>query len=358
MTDFFSYCPISLGRWYGTPVRIHILFALFVPSALLNAALTKGHPFAQTAGWLALLVLAVLLHELGHAAMAVWLGGEPEEVRLWPLGNWITPTPALMSRSSETIWVALAGPVTSLGLALASAMILNVAADASMVWYPFGNVEGTGAPILASGKVAPAFSLVWWIGWFGFLNLVLFVVNMIPALPMDGGRMLRAVLASPAFGHSKESIVGPHMSLVVAILLLLGGLYRFLFSEHKEGGMTMISLAAAIYLMLRAEARMVEDGGFFDEGVFGYDFSEGYTSLEGSAQKVRPYRESALKRWRRRRSELRRQRRLAREAAEEQRMDEILAKVHNQGRNALTEEEHRFLIRVSAKYRSRPRARE
>ena len=53
---------------------------------------------------------------------------------------------------------------------------------------------------------------------------------------------------------------------------------------------------------------MLEDGGFFDDGVFGYDFSEGYTSLEGSAAKVRPYRESALKRWRRRRSDLRRQR--------------------------------------------------
>ena len=76
---------------------------------------------------------------------------------------------------------------------------------------------------------------------------------------------------------------------------------------------------------------MIEDGGFFDDGVFGYDFSEGYTSLEGSAAKVRPYRESALKRWRRRRSDLRRQRRQAREAAEERRMDEILEKLHREG---------------------------
>ena len=51
---------------------------------------------------------------------------------------------------------------------------------------------------------------------------------------------------------------------------------------------------------------MLEEGGYFDDGVFGYDFSEGYTSLEGAAAKVRPYGESALKRWRRRRSELRR----------------------------------------------------
>ena len=118
----------------------------------------------------------------------------------------------------------------------------------------------------------------------------------------------------------------------------------------------MILLAVLIELMVRAEARMYEDGGFFDDGVFGYDFSEGYTSLEGSAAKVRPYRESALKRWRRRRSDLRRQRRQAREAAEERRMDEILEKLHREGRSALTDEEHRFLVRVSAKYRNKNRA--
>ena len=98
---------------------------------------------------------------------------------------------------------------------------------------------------------------------------------------------------------------------------------------------------------------MLEDGGYFDDGVFGYDFSEGYTSLESGAPKVRPYRESALKRWRRRRSELRRQRRMVREAAEEKRMDEILEKLHRDGKNALTDEEHRFLVRVSTRYRNR-----
>jgi hypothetical protein len=111
-------------------------------------------------------------------------------------------------------------------------------------------------------------------------------------------------------------------------------------------------------LIVRAETRMLEDGGFFEDGVFGYDFTEGYTSLEGSAAKVRPYRESALKRWRRRRSDLRRQRQQAREAAEDRRMDEILEKLHREGRAALSDEEHRFLIRVSAKYRNRPKARD
>jgi hypothetical protein len=120
----------------------------------------------------------------------------------------------------------------------------------------------------------------------------------------------------------------------------------------------VIALAVLIELFVRTESRMLEDGGYFEDGVVGYDFSEGYTSLESSAAKVRPYKESALRRWRRRRSELRRQRRLLREAAEERRMDEILDKLHREGRGALNEEEQRFLVRVSARYRNRSKTQE
>ena len=153
-----------------------------------------------------------------------------------------------------------------------------------------------------------------------------------------------------------ENLFPPLFARSCAGILFVGGLLRLLFYNNGDG-LFLCVLAFVIELMVRSEARMIEDGGFFDDGVFGYDFSEGYTSLEGSAaNKVRPYRESAIKRWRRRRSDLRRQRRQMREAAEERRMDEILEKLHRQGRSALSDEEHRFLVRVSAKYRNRPRA--
>ena len=140
-----------------------------------------------------------------------------------------------------------------------------------------------------------------------------------------------------------------------AFALILGvrrALMRLIVSWGADGW-TLIAIAMVIEYMVRVEARMLEEGGYFDDGVFGYDFSEGYTSLEGGAAKVRPHRESALKRWRRRRSELRRERRMAREAAEERRMDEILEKLHREGRAALSDEENRFLVRVSARFRNR-----
>ena len=168
--------------------------------------------------------------------------------------------------------------------------------------------------------------------------------------------MLRAYLASTSVVSSRESIAAPWTAHACAVLLGLIGVVRLV--SRRPDGLTLILLGLLIEVLVRMEARMLEDGGYFEDGVFGYDFSEGYTSLESGAPKVRPYRESALKRWRRRRSELRRQRRIAREAAEEKRMDEILEKLHREGRSALTDEEHRFLVRVSTRYRNRTKTRE
>jgi len=351
MTDPLTWSPISLGRWSGTQVRVHIFLIVFLVFRLLNAAMAPGHPLLPTACWLGLLLLTLAVHELGHASMATWLGCERDEVRLWPLGNMVGPSPS--SRSADNALVALAGPVTNAAVVLLIAIGLNFA-GAQFIWHPFGNEQGSGAPLL-DGKPVAALTPLWWFGWFGYLNWVVMLANLIPALPFDGGRMLRSFLANAQIVSTKDNMLAPWTAHSCAALLVLIGLARLVLSGTGDG-ITLIGLALLIELIVRAESRILEDGGFFEDGVFGYDFTEGYTSLENSAAKVRPYRESALKRWRRRRSDLRRQRQQAREAAEERRMDEILEKLYREGRGALTDEEHRFLLRVSVKYRNRPKA--
>jgi stage IV sporulation protein FB len=362
MTDFLTWSPISLGRWFGTAVRVHIILVVFVVFRLVTSAVeaAKGdlRQFPATACWLGLLLLALALHELAHALTAYWLDCDQEEVHIWPLGSLVAPS--YVPRSSEHILVALAGPLMSGAIFLGAAIGVNVVAGAQFAWSPFGNyavdaagkiVADAGAPRLVSGALADPQSAIWLIGWFGFLNYVLMLCNLIPALPFDGGRMLRAYLSSTSVVATRESIAAPWTAHACALLLGFIGLVRL--ATGRWDGLTLIALGVFVELLVRTEARMLEDGGYFEDGVFGYDFSEGYTSLESGAPKVRPYRESALKRWRRRRSELRRQRRTIREVAEEKRMDEILEKLHQQGRSALTEEEHRFLVRVSTRYRNR-----
>ena len=351
MTDPLTWSPINLGRWFGTLVRVHIFLIVFVVLRLLTSALTKpepagSRPLNESACWMLLLFAALIVHEFGHALMAARLGYERDEVRLWPLGNMVTPSVA--ARSSDHPLVILAGPAANLIVVLLSAVGLHVFGHTAFVWFPF---QGTGW--IGKGP-APLGDPRWWVGWFGHLNWILFLANLIPALPFDVGRIVRAYVANAAITSTKDSMIGPWTAHTSAALLFIGGLIRLL-GQRSSDGLTLIGLALLIELMVRYEMRLMEDGGFYDDGVFGYDFSEGYTSLEGNAAKVRPYRESALKRWRRRRSELRRQRRLAREAAEEARMDEILDKLHREGRAALTDDETRFLVRVSAKYRNRPK---
>jgi hypothetical protein len=285
--------------------------------------------------------------------MATWLGTDRDEVRLWPLGNMVGPSG--VPQTPDHMLVALAGPAVNLVVVVVTAVALSLA-GAGFVWNPFGHADDSGAPLLANENLATALTWIWWVGWFGYLNWVLFLANLIPALPFDGGRFLRAALSGTSSVSHRDGMVGPWFARSCAAVLGLAGLVRLLVSQNSDG-LTLIGLAILIELMVRSEARMLEDGGFFDDGVFGYDFSEGYTSLEGGAAKVRPYRESAIKRWRRRRSEFRRQRRQAREEAEERRLDEILEKVYREGRSALTDDEHRFLVRVSARLRKSPKTR-
>ena len=367
MSDPLSWSPISLGRWFGTSLRVHMTLIIFVVFWLLTTFVSlaaKGQlpQLSQTACWLALLLLALALHELGHAVTAAWLDCDQGEVNIWPLGSLVGPS--FVPRSSENFLVAMAGLVTNGAIVLAIALGLNLFAGAQFVWNPFGNemvinnvtIQTPVLPGWPNGTLAAPLSAVWIVGWFGYINWVLMVANMIPALPFDGGRMLRAWPGSASVVPSRDSIAAPWTAHACAFLLAIVGLVRVL--SGGMDGLTLIGLAFLIEHLVRTEARMLEDGGYFDDGVFGYDFSEGYTSLESGARKVRPYRESALKRWRRRRSELRRQRRLAVEAAEEQRMDEILEKLHREGRAALTDEENRFLVRVSARYRNRTKTRD
>jgi Zn-dependent protease len=351
MTDILTW-SINLGRWSGVQVRIHYFLVFFAIGRLLNAAIAPEQDVLPTLCWLLILLVVLALHELGHVGMALIQRVEPDDIRLWPLGNFVIP--ASLNRSNDNLPVALAGIVTSGLLAIFSAVILALA-GARMVFNPFGDGFDAGAPYFLTAGLPRVgfFHPLWFVGWFGYLNLVVFLTNLIPALPLDGGRVLRLILARSSVGITRDNPYAQWTGHGFALILALAGLIR-MFRSFSDG-LTLFGLALLIELIVRSETRIMEDGGFFDDGVFGYDFSEGYTSLESSAAKVRPYRESALKRWRRKRSELRRQRRIAREAAEERRMDEILEKLHQQGKASLTDEENRFLVRVSNKLRNKPR---
>jgi hypothetical protein len=119
----------------------------------------------------------------------------------------------------------------------------------------------------------------------------------------------------------------------------------------------LIAVAMYIYVEAERERQLLEAGLLFDDSVFGYDFSQGYTSLEKSSPKE-PVAQGFWQRWRDQRAQRKHQRDVAQQREEERRTDEILAKVHESGMDVLSEEERRFLLNVSARYRSRGRVKE
>ncbi len=351
MTDPL-YWSIPLGRWSTTRIRVHIITLIFAVGRSAQAAISPGKPVAATLGWLALLALVVCLHEAARAFVSFRLGREPDDVQFWPLGNLIRPTSD--SHSRENAMSAYAAIMTSGATAILSAIALSFL-GARFVWNPFGNHAGGGAPLLVTGKQAADFTAAWWVGWFGFLNWVVFLLNLIPASPFDMGRVLRARLADPFGDNPRNSLIIPWIARGCAAVMILTALVRMAYDQTDQGFL-LIALAILIELAVRHDASSLDEVD--DDDFLGYDFSEGYSSLEGGSAKVRPYHESVIKRWRRRRSELRRARRSAREAAEEERLDEILAKLHVGGKAALTDEETRFLLRVSARLRGRSAKRD
>jgi Zn-dependent protease len=147
----------------GIPIRLHssflILAAVFIGADLLRSGLTGA---AITAIFGVALFGSVLLHELGHALTARHFGILTRSITLYPFGGVAALTREPM-RSSEELWIALAGPAVNAALAL-------IALPLSLLGVP-------GA------------------GLFAAMNLALGIFNLIPAFPMDGGRVLRAWLS-------------------------------------------------------------------------------------------------------------------------------------------------------------------
>ncbi len=359
MSDLLTWSPIPLGRWFGTTVKVHVSLIVFVALALLFApfeADRRGLAAAllQATTWLGLFLLALAIHEFAHALTAWVTVCELEDDHLWPLGSLAAPVDP--PRGLNYLLAVMAGPFASGVTALLTAAALGIFWDAEFAWNPLGRHADPGAPWLQAATKAAPMTSAWIVGWFGFINYWLLLANLLPAPPFDGGRMLRWYVANASNGPTpRDGVAASWTARVVGAILFVVGVLRLVF-WHRADGLGFVAVAVVIELMAFSEPQSREEVGYFDDGLLGYDFSEGYTSLENNPAKVRPYRESALKRWRRRRADVRRQRRMMRELAEERRLDQILDKLYHQGKAALTDEEHRFLVRVSVRLRNRHNA--
>jgi len=348
-----------LGRWFGVHVRVHVFFALMAVGLILRAGVA-GVPKGQepiNGRWLdatmvmGLLFFVTLLHEFGRCYAARLVHGEAQQVLLWPLGGLANVEIPQTPRAN--LIVATAGPFVNLLVCLVCGLALGLGGEhLQPPWSPFptdsfpyrdrlGMVElvtwsGVTLPVnhLATLLLARLF-------WVSYLQLLLNMVLV--GFPLDGGRILQSILWR-WFGYHHAT--GTVVFLGFGVMLLVG-LAAIVFDI-----LLALFLVWFIYKACALQYKLLEMGG--EESLFGYDFSQGYTSLERD-QPMAAVRKGPnwFQRWSQRRAARKRQRELEQREAEDRRMDELLEKIHTHGRESLTEEEKRFLERVSGRYRNR-----
>jgi Zn-dependent protease/CBS domain-containing protein len=224
---------IPVARIAGTVVRVHVTFVLFLVW-VGGAQWRIGGRDAAFDGVLFMLLLfgCVLAHEFGHVLAARRYGIRTPEVTLWPIGG-IASLERIPEKPGEELVVALAGPAVNLVIAAVLIFGLGVGLeDGSMA-----DLENARAGILA--RVASA-------------NIFLVIFNLIPAFPMDGGRVLRALLAMRV-SHVEATRIAARIGQGAAFLFALVGLFV---------NPMLIVIGLFIYLSASAEAQHVafQDG--------------------------------------------------------------------------------------------------
>jgi Zn-dependent protease len=219
----------TLGRLFGIPIRASGSF-LYVAGLLgLFAILgSSGHGLEQ-AVLLALLLVSLVLHELGHALVAQRFGVRVLDIKLWHLGGM-----ARMSEIPETprveATIAAAGPAVNIGLALAA------------------------SPLLLTGPALGASGLGIVTSFIG-MNLLLGVLNLLPAFPMDGGRVLRALLASRRSYLEATEIatrVGRWLALAMVVALTIRfGFLGFVLSILVAGFVWVVGTKELLSVRMR-----------------------------------------------------------------------------------------------------------
>lgn len=312
--------PLSWGfplyAWRGIRVRIHVLFVVFLVAELIRALVPSGAGLVFVAPVLLALFVLVLLHEYGHCFACRRVGGEADEILLWPLGGLASCLPPHRWRAH--LWTTAGGPLVNAALLLPLGLAAwGVTGEIGCaVFNPFDPYM-SAALIGGStdlGKVARVF--VWALH---YANLVILAFNvLVPMYPMDGGRLLRAALWA-RMGYRDATRAAAIVGMAAAGVLAV---FAISFSETM---LLAIGLLGGIVCYWELRTLKFEEGT--DPGVF---VVEPEIPEEPGGAEIR---------------------RMRREAEEKAEIDRILAKISATGMESLTRGEKRTLEKASAKRR-------
>ena len=217
---------LTIGRIAGTAVRIHITFLLFLAWIGFSAWQRHGVQAAvESVAFIGLLFGCVLLHEFGHIFAARRYGIATPEVTLLPIGG-VASLQRLPTKPSEELIVALAGPAVNIVIGFVLLLTL-------------GSLQPEALKAIDDDHISLAARLA-------AANLFLAVFNLIPAFPMDGGRVLHALLAMRMGGPAATAIAA-RIGHALAFAFGFAGLF---------GNPMLLFIAIFVYVAATGEAQM------------------------------------------------------------------------------------------------------
>jgi Zn-dependent protease/predicted transcriptional regulator len=243
-----------VGRLFGIDIFVHFTFVLLLAFVGLSGYSIGGDAASAVTGigMVAAVFGIIVLHELGHALAARYYGIPTRDITLLPIGG-VARLERMPEKPVQELVVALAGPAVNVVLA----GIFGAVAIAQ-------GLLGSGTPgSLGSELVVHLFAI----------NVGLVVFNMLPAFPMDGGRVLRALLAMP-LGQVRATEIAGAIGRVMAVLFVLVGIFGI--PGFMSGNLMLALVGVFVWIGAGEEVQAVRTrsrlSGLQAGGVMGSDF--------------------------------------------------------------------------------------
>jgi len=236
---------IKLGRILGIQIGLHyswLIIAVLI-SLSLSGYFTQAHPdwsrgviWAMAIATAILFFVAILLHELSHATVAKMRGLPVSSITLFALGG-VAQLDKEPDDAKTEFWMAIAGPIAS---AVIGFICLGLAW--TLGWSP------------PSEPVTPLMAIL---VWLGYINIILAIFNLIPGFPMDGGRVLRAVIWWFTGNANRATRAASVTGQIMAFGFIFFGLWQF-FGGAGFGGLWMAFIGWFLLSAAKASYTQVE----------------------------------------------------------------------------------------------------
>ncbi|HAF24880.1 MAG TPA: hypothetical protein DCK93_18575 [Blastocatellia bacterium] len=239
---------IKLGRIFGIEIGLHyswLLIALLITLSLVGHFRMMNPKWGTSTVWGTALVTgllffaAIVVHELSHAAVAKARGLPVRSITLFALGG-VAQIEKEATDAKTEFWMGIVGPITSIVIGAAC-----LALAYALGWAPEIGMMRASTPLLAL------------LVWLGYINIALAIFNMIPGFPLDGGRVLRAIVWWLTGDANRSTRIAARVGQFVAFGFIVWGILRF-FGGAGFGGLWLTLIGWFLLEAARASYAQVE----------------------------------------------------------------------------------------------------